>query len=280
MRRWELPLRRGHFLSGTSHERDDGDGAGDRPSKHQRVFAVFENEDDLHATIFEESEIDGLETYDYSLADEHDEDMNGFSDDSAFSSGDMLKQLTVPYCTLEPDLPPSELLQLDMIADELEIKRLKDMGVLIPVESFEFKREVPKRLTTRMVTAWRDKFTDGVHVWLRRSRYVAREFAWLSRDRQDLFGPASSVLTVRLLPTLFMKWKSQGYVLSAIDIADAFLMVDQKDLTTVTCEFAAGNKMEFVLGKVLPGQRNGSQLWHESFSAFLRDELQICEFPA
>ena len=42
---------------------------------------------------------------------------------------------------------------------------------------------------------------------VRPSRYVAREFAWLSPDRQDLFSPASSVITTRLLPTLFIKWK-------------------------------------------------------------------------
>ena len=36
-----------------------------------------------------------------------------------------------------------------MLADELEIKRLKDMGVLIPAESFEFGGETPKRLTTK-----------------------------------------------------------------------------------------------------------------------------------
>ena len=33
--------------------------------------------------------------------------------------------------------------------------------------------------------------------------------------------------------------------------------------------------MEFVLGRVLPGQRNGSQMWHEAFSSFRRDEMKI-----
>eukprot|EP00435_Cladocopium_sp_Y103_P050009 s88_g15.t1 len=206
--------------AGISHGHDANDDGGDRPSKHQHISAVFggEHEDDLHATFFEESEIEGLETCDYGLDNEPDEDVNISFDDSAVSCDEMLKQLTVPYTTLEPDLPPSELLKLDMIADELEIKRLKDVGVLIPAEGCDGK--VPKRLRTRMVRAWRDKFIDGKHVWLRRSRYVAREFAWLTPDRQD-----SSVLTVRLLPTLVMKWKSDGYVLSAIDITDAFLMV-------------------------------------------------------
>ena len=88
--------------------------------------------------------------------------------------------------------------------------------------------------------AWRDKHIDGERVWLRRSRYVAREFAWLSPDRQDLFSPASSVITARLLPTLFMKWKTDGYVLCSIDVGDAFLMVPQEELTQVRCVDASG----------------------------------------
>ena len=129
----------------------------------------------------------------------------------------------------------------------MEIERLKSMHVLLPVETYDCKGQTPKRLTTRMVRTWRDKHIQGQHVWLRRSRYVAREFAWLSPDRQDLFSPASSVLTVRLLPTLYMKWKFSNYILCAIDIADAFLMVEQKELTQVTCEDAAGQTTEFML---------------------------------
>ena len=64
------------------------------------------------------------------------------------------------------------------------------------------------------------------------------------------------------------------------DIADAFLMVPQKELTQVTCELATGDTMDFMLGKVLPGQRNGLQMWHEAFSGFLSSELQINDFPA
>ena len=77
------------------------------------------------------------------------------------------------------------------------------MGVLLPADGYDYKGQTPKRLATRMVRAWREKHIDGERVWLHRSRYVAREFAWLSPDRQDLFSPASSVITTRLLPTLF-----------------------------------------------------------------------------
>lgn len=36
---------------------------------------------------------------------------------------------------------------------------------------------------------------------------------------------------------------------------DAFLMVEQKELAQVTCEDAAGQTTEFILGRVLPRQR-------------------------
>ena len=207
-----------------------------------------------------------------------DESCEGAATDVA--SDNVLKRLSVPHSTFGPELDPSTLLQLDLLADELEISRLKAMGVLIPAESYDVAGQTPKKLTTRMVRTWRDKHLDGEHVWLHRSRHVAREYAWLSPERQDLFSPASSVLTVRLLPCLFMKWKMDDYVLCSIDITDAFLMVDQRELTQVVCEDAGGNVSHYILGKVLPGQRNGSQMWHESFSSFLHEDLKIVECAA
>ena len=62
---------------------------------------------------------------------------------------------------------------------------------------------------------------------------------------EDLFSPASSVITTRLLPTL-LKWKDDGYVLCSIDVGDAFLMVPQEELTQVTCVDASGATTGFV----------------------------------
>ena len=256
------------------HARDDGPEDFDsRPSKHQRIMNILglDNEDDIHPLCFEEAEIEDMEAYDMEFQDEVD-----FPVDDV-TTADVLKQLCYPYSQSEPQLSEEELMRIDTIADQLEISRLKDMGVLIPSNGYDFGGQTPKRLTTKMVRTWRDKHIDGQRVWLRRSRYVAREFAWLSPERQDLFSPASSVLTVRLLPTLFMKWKTAGYVLCSIDVGDAFLMVPQRELTQVTCIDAAGSSSEFVLGRVLPGQRNGSQMWHEAFSGFLKNELNITE---
>eukprot|EP00435_Cladocopium_sp_Y103_P045787 s718_g13.t1 len=252
------------------HPREES-GDVDRPSKHQRILAVFEHEDEPNETWFDGPELDELESYDYDL-DER--------DFSTSNDADLLEQLCLPFSTLEPSLSGDELLKLDLIADQLEISRLRNMGVLIPTSEYEYGSEKPKSLTTRMVRTWRDKMVNGRHVWLRRSRYVAREFAWLSPDRQDLFSPASSVLTVRLLPCLYMKWKAMGYVLCSIDIGDAFLTVNQKELTEVVFVDALGASTTYVLGKVLPGQRNGSQMWHEAFSNFLQTELKIFECEA
>lgn len=116
-----------------------------------------------------------------------------------------------------------------------------------PAKTYDCKSQTPKRLTTRMAGSWRDKHTQGQHVWMRRSRYVAREFAWLSPDRQDLLSPASSVLTVR--------HEMEVIQLCSLLRTDAFLMVEQKGLTQVTCEDAAGQTTEFILGRVLPRQR-------------------------
>ena len=193
------------------------------------------------------------------------------------TDAELLEQLCLRFSTLEPSLPDHELVRLDLIADQLEIKRLRNMGVLIPANEFAFKGEKLKMLTTRMVRTWRDKTLNGQRIWLRRSKYVAREFAWLSPDRQDFFSPVSSVLIVRLPPCLYMKWKCMGYVLCSIDIGHAFLTVEQKDLTETVCVDAAGVSTTYVLGRVLPGQRNGSQMWHESFSRFLQTELRIHE---
>ena len=79
-------------------------------------------------------------------------------------------------------------------------------------------------------------------------------------------------MTNRLLPSLFLHWKKQHpnkkFILGAIDIGDAFLIVPQIQPTLVS----SGSET-FALGKMLPGQRDGSQLWFYSVSNFLHEQL-------
>ena len=247
-------------------------------SKRQRIFCIingneFAHEDDHNLTSFTETELDNLEAYDY------DSDM----DDEYYTSADisnqdsLLQSLIFPFSDQEPNIHGLELAAIDKIAEEVEISRLKDLGVLLPPETLD--GQCPKRLSTRFVTTWRDKTINGCRKWLRRARYVAREYAWLTPERQDLFSPASSNVTCRLLPSMFLFWKSQfpqkQFCMSAVDITDAFLTVTQIDPTLVAC----GDR-DFALGKVLPGQRSGSQMWYDSVTSFLHSELGIISCPA
>ena len=108
-------------------------------------------------------------------------------------------------------------------------------------------------------------------------RFVEAD-AWLS-ERTDLFSPASNALGGRLLETLFLRMKSEGFVLGAIDIGDAFLTVPQKDYTVVSLVRASGEVMDYQLGRVLPGQRTGSQLWYEAITNLLCSELDMVQCP-
>ena len=113
---------------------------------------------------------------------------------------------------------------------------------------------------------WREKLdSNGSPIWLRRSRFVAREFAWLQPERESLFSPASSAITSRILSAIFLEMRSQcSAVLASLDVKDAFLTVDQQEPTLVHTTDAAGNPQSFSLGKVLPGQRDGSLLWYSA----------------
>ena len=133
-------------------------------------------------------------------------------------------------------------------------------------------------MTTKMVRSWREKSTpSGEQIWLRRSRYVAREFAWLS-EREDLFSPASSSIAHRILPMLVLQ--HPDWVLATIDISDAFLTVDQLDATLVSYVDKDGNETMFSLGKVLPGQRCGSRDWYESITDYLKEEIAVEVCPS
>ena len=255
----------------------------DRPSKAPRILAIqgVDHEDEDPPIVLQTSDLDELEAYDYNLVDECEDGEDMLISENVSD----LHVLCMPYTPLEPELSASELSKLDALADKMELDRLQAMGVLLPVESLMDQHTSSdstscfKKLSTRMVRSWRDKGINGERVWLRRSGYVAREFAWLTPERQDLFSPASSTLTVRLLPVLFLKFVCKGFVLCAIDIGDAYLTVPQKVPTVVSYTDNDGKRVEFSLGRVLPGRRDGALLWHESITNFLWQEMGIgcCE---
>ena len=98
--------------------------------------------------------------------------------------------------------PPAPPAWIDRLADSVELQRLCSMGVLMKEE--DYREPVHSKLTTRFVYDWRLKDYKGpnndqpaVKKWLRRSRCVAREYAFLER-REDTFAPASSTCQGRV----------------------------------------------------------------------------------
>jgi hypothetical protein len=63
-------------------------------------------------------------------------------------------------------------------------------------------------------------------------------------------------------------------VMASIDVKDAFPTVQQEVPTRVTCTAdAAGSSVSYSLGRVLPGQRDGSLLWYKDLAPFVRNVL-------
>ena len=227
----------------------------------------MQHEDEPNELVFEDEEVDNLENYDY---ENDDEGEDHFLEDLSEDVESLIDRCCYPYANAEPELEDEALRELDVLADHIEISRLVGLGVLISPDSVG---ESPKRLSTKFVRTWRCKTRHNVKVWLRRARYVAREFTWMSPERQDLFSPASSSIITRILPYCFLKQSTMpgsDVCMASLDITDAFLTVDQEVPTIVDC-----NGTFYGLGKVLPGQRDGSQLWYKSITQYLQSRLGI-----
>ena len=224
----------------------------------QQIMAAMEidHEDEPNLTQFLDEELDYMEDYDYNIEDEQ-----MAEDNFEGNLESMLDKLSKPYSKEEPMMDDEELQELDALADLVEISRLQQQGVLIPPEQVE--GEDVKTLSTKFVRSWRQKERRGARCWLRRSRYVAREFAWLTPEREDLFSPASSAVVSRLLPYCYLKRaarEEKTQAMMSLDVSDAFLTVKQETPTVVTCVDATGRKQEFGLGRVLNLQRHALAL--------------------
>ena len=180
-----------------------------------------------------------------------------------------------PSSPLEPVVDSVELQSIDEVADQVEIQRLQSMGVIISPE--KYTGSLGKELSAKMVRTWRKKTrtvqnelgeTMEVPAWMRRSRMVAREFAFLEQ-RDDIYSPSSCSAVTKVLPALAF---SDGFVkdgiLGTADISDAYLQVPQRQPRVVRM----GN-ISFVILKCLPGQRDGALLWYQHFvSTGIKDE--------
>ena len=96
----------------------------------------------------------------------------------------------------------------------------------------------------------------------------------MDSERDSLFSPASNAIVARLLPTMFLEMREDSdCVMVSIDVKDAFLTVKRQTATVVNCTLADGEVQPYGLGRVLPGQRDGSLLWHRDITSVLHEKL-------
>ena len=103
---------------------------------------------------------------------------------------------------------------------------------------------------------------------------MAREYAFLNPGQEGLYSPATTSSTTKLLPHLLTvaKGKNPGsdICLTALDIKDAFLQVEQETEVAVTLY-----GQTYRLLRVLPGQRSGPQLWFNAFVKKLKENFTV-----
>ena len=132
------------------------------------------------------------------------------------------------------------------------------MEVLKRPEEGENMEEAPL-LTTKLVMDWRRREQR----WKRRARLVARDFAWCDPNRTDVLAPAGGHSLLRLAPAIC---QVKGWKMIAMDVKDACLMCSQPKKVKVALD-GIGREVEpstrVVLGRILPGQREGAAQWFQ-----------------
>eukprot|EP00435_Cladocopium_sp_Y103_P024696 s2951_g6.t1 len=220
----------------------------------------------------------------YFTADDYGADLNledGYEDDEdeVWAGEDAVQLPAIPPELWSDDpidkTPGIPEQWIEEIADAVEIQRLCKMQVLIPAKDFD--GQVTGHLTTKFVRDWRLKdFEENGVVrkrWMRRSRYVAREFA--NTKRLDTFAPATGAHTSNILPLKYLWMKQQAaamqskeeydVVLGCIDVKDAFLQVEQAEPILVKLQ-----NESYIIKRNLPGQRLGAKQWFLHLKAFLQ----------
>ncbi|CAE7459637.1 unnamed protein product [Symbiodinium sp. CCMP2592] len=245
-------------------------------SKYQRIARVGAEELPINDEVLESApEWEDAERY-LEVSDEAaaEWDVTNTEDSRALDNEECLWYDSIP------DLSEQQQEELDRIADSFEVQRLLRKGVLEEIGD-EVDTSDHKELSSKFVRTWRKKLHKGKMMYFRRSRLVAREYRWLERDREDLYAPATSAITTKLLPWLYCELSRRAREspdetdrigVIPLDVRDAFLNVPQeRPMLAKIPGFAS--RMRFL--KMLPGQRDGTARWHQFIMNYIREEHKL-----
>ena len=115
----------------------------------------MDNDLNVRGFWFQGKIIDSLESYDFEIDDDPEWDEQDGETVMPPSDDFDAKKLVYPYDRNEPQLSDEEMMELDSIADRVELTRLKGMGVLLDASCLDDGNY--KQLSTRFVRGWRDK---------------------------------------------------------------------------------------------------------------------------
>ena len=263
---------------------EDRDGGDEPASKRARISRLSVNQVEVHHVDDTCMIPDGIDMLDIDGILEHDSrhefDTHEDADHDFIARAHSMEGLDdsmfwFPFSDVEPELPDEVLRTIDDLADSVEIRRLINMGVLHPLGS---------SATNILVAPWEfseKKWKHGEPHWLRRSRFVAREYNFLDA-RVDVYDPASTSICNRLLPALIMsELCGDTAIMGAFDISDAYLQVDQPTPKKI-CIIDRPDA-NYIIHRCLPGQRDGARRWCDHFSSFVQTDLgrEICaEVPS
>ena len=213
--------------SRSSVARPAGDDAGGATRKRLRLRAVQLHGEELHHAD------EGIELYDesaeaYGDCVHWDDD---FDDAEEFDAPQPIEgDPEIPAILIRPltDEEPVSDPQTDQVAEDFELERLMRVKVLSEAAC---KADDHNTLTARYVNSWRVKALKGERVYLSRARPVVREYR-LDPNRQSFSSPATSCVMTRVIPGLFLQQCQNNWPLLGFDIADAYLLCEQKHPTT------------------------------------------------
>ena len=172
----------------------------------------------------------------------------------------------------EPSMSTETLKELDSLADRVELERLVDMTVLMPVETVVDwgKQDFGGELSSKFVRTWRKKCKGDEAVWLRRSRLVAREFNTFSRD-DICTGQFSDCPKTSARSGNDHDEETADFVLRSGDITDAYLQVPQSKMRPLKLE--GQTQVRFYISKCLPGQRDAARRWCDHLARDIHEVL-------
>ena len=267
------PTTRQHDIEPDDHESKRAMVEASKKQRFDRISADYASM--VRSVKFSNDELFTMDEYDNDLSMDDHVNVNPWLEEES----DDTPMDCIPndfWSDQPPDHPPPEPeAWIDLVADHVELSRLCNMNVL--VEGNDMQLGATNTLTTKFVYDWRLKDRvrpDGstVKAWLRRSRLVARKFAFWEK-RSDTYAPATSTHILNVLPMLYLQSlvdvpehdKSETKVcLGTVDVKDTFLMVDQPSPMLVTLLGKA-----YTVKRNLPGQRLGAKSWYWHLRGFL-----------